>query len=563
MKNKIKLIVSLLKLVRPFLTFMLLAIILGVLGHLTATFITIFIILAICKVITFSLAVKLIILCAFSRGIFRYIEQACNHYIAFKVLAHIRHLVFEKLRELAPAKLENEDKGNIIAMLTSDVELLEVFFAHTISPVMIAFIYSIVMICFIGHYHLSFGIFSFICYSIMGILIPYTTYKLSQKDGSNYRLLFANYNTFVLETVLGKREIIQFSQQETRFEQMKKHQNDLTQTHQKLIDHQSFQQILSDGLIILSIVVSILLIKNNVSKELLIPMMALSSSFGPTIALANLANNLNQVFPCARRILDLLEEKPLLKEITDKNTTLNLPIEVKNLSFHYPNTSTEVLHKINYTFEFGKTYGLLGKSGCGKSTLLKLLMRIYQGEGDILFNNESIEEINSQTLKENIIYVDQETFLFKDTLYHNITLLNPNYQQEEVIKACKQAQIHDFIMSLPQGYRTIYDENISGGQKQRIGLARAFLRKTPILLLDEPTSALDPISTLKIEELLLQLKDQYTIAIVTHNMQQASRIADYTAFFLVGEMVEYGPTKDVFGMPKDKRTEDYITGRFG
>ena len=152
MKDKIKLIISLLKLVRPFLMIMLLAIILGVLGHLTATFITVFIILAFCKVISFSLAVKLIILCAFSRGILRYIEQACNHYIAFKVLAHIRHLVFEKLRELAPAKLENEDKGNIIAMLTSDVELLEVFFAHTISPVMIAFIYSIIMICFIGSF---------------------------------------------------------------------------------------------------------------------------------------------------------------------------------------------------------------------------------------------------------------------------------------------------------------------------------------------------------------------------------------------------------------------------
>ena len=330
MKDKIKLIISLLKLVRPFLMIMLLAIILGVLGHLTATFITVFIILAFCKVISFSLAVKLIILCAFSRGILRYIEQACNHYIAFKVLAHIRHLVFEKLRELAPAKLENEDKGNIIAMLTSDVELLEVFFAHTISPVMIAFIYSIIMICFIGSYHFVFGILAFVCYGIMGILIPYITYKVSQKEGSNYRFLLANFNTFVLETVLGKREILQFSQQEKRFEQMMDHQNNLTQTHQKLIKHQSFQQILSDGLIILSIVISILLIKNHVSKELLIPMMALSSSFGPTIALANLANNLNQVFPCARRILNLLDEEPLLKEITNKNTILNLPIEIKN-----------------------------------------------------------------------------------------------------------------------------------------------------------------------------------------------------------------------------------------
>ena len=507
MKDKIKLIISLLKLVRPFFMIMLLAIILGVLGHLTATFITVFIILAFCKVISFSLAVKLIILCAFSRGILRYIEQACNHYIAFKVLAHIRHLVFEKLRELAPAKLENEDKGNIIAMLTSDVELLEVFFAHTISPVMIAFIYSIIMICFIDSYHFVFGILAFVCYGIMGILIPYITYKVSQKEGSNYRFLLANYNTFILETVLGKREIIQFSQQETRFEQMMDYQNNLTQTHQKLIKHQSFQQILSDGLIILSIVIS---------KELLIPMMALSSSFGPTIALANLANNLNQVFPCARRILNLLDEEPLLKEITNKNTTLNLPIEVKNLSFHYPNTSTEILHQINYTFEFGKTYGLLGKSGCGKSTLLKLLMRIYQGEGEILFDHESIENINSHTLKENISYVDQETFLFKDTLYHNITLLNPAYSQEDVIEACKQAQIHDFIMSLPQGYQTIYDENISGGQKQRIGLARAFLRKTPILLLDEPTSRIDSLNEAALLESLKRIKDEKLIIIVSH-----------------------------------------------
>ena len=297
---------------------------------------------------------------------------------------------------------------------------------------------------------------------------------------------------------------------------MMDYQNNLTQTHQKLIKHQSFQQILSDGLIILSIVISILLIKNHVSKELLIPMMALSSSFGPTIALVNLANNLNQVFPCARRILNLLDEEPLLKEITNKNTALNLPIEVKNLSFHYPNTSTEILHQINYTFEFGKTYGLLGKSGCGKSTLLKLLMRIYQGEGEILFDHESIKNINSHTLKENISYVDQETFLFKDTLYHNITLLNPAYSQEDVIEACKQAQIHDFIMSLPQGYQTIYDENISGGQKQRIGLARAFLRKTPILLLDEPTSRIDSLNEAALLESLKRIKDEKLIIIVSH-----------------------------------------------
>lgn len=516
MKDKIKLIISLLKLVRPFLMIMFLAIVLGVLGHLTATFITVFIILAFCHLISFSLAVKLILICAVSRGIFRYIEQACNHYIAFKILAHIRHLVFVKLRELAPAKLESKDKGNIISMLTSDVELLEVFFAHTISPIMIAFIYSLIMICFIGHYSLIFGLFTFICYIVMGIIIPMSTYQMSQKNGLQYRSQLAAFNSFILETVLGKREIMQYNQQDKRFKQISMHQKELTHTHQKLILKQTYQQILSDGLIILSIVISILLIKHNVQKEALIAMMALSSSFGPTIALANLTNNLNQVFPCAKRILSLLDEKPILEEIINQNETIQLPIEIKNLSFNYPNSNKQVLQNINYTFEFGKTYGLIGESGCGKSTLLKLLMRIYQGNGEILYNGVSIEKINSQTLKDFISYVDQETFLFKDTIFNNITLLNPKYSQEEVEKACQKAHIHEFIMSLPQGYQTIFDDNISGGQKQRIGLARAFLKDTPILLLDEPTSRIDSLNEAALLESLQEVKDEKLMIMVSH-----------------------------------------------
>ncbi len=524
MKDKIKLIISLLKLVRPFLMIMLLAIILGVLGHLTATFITVFIILAFCKVISFSLAVKLIILCAFSRGILRYIEQACNHYIAFKVLAHIRHLVFEKLRELAPAKLENEDKGNIIAMLTSDVELLEVFFAHTISPVMIAFIYSIIMICFIGSYHFVFGILAFVCYGIMGILIPYITYKVSQKEGSNYRFLLANFNTFVLETVLGKREILQFSQQETRFEQMMDYQNNLTQTHQKLIKHQSFQQILSDGLIILSIVISILLIKNHVSKELLIPMMALSSSFGPTIALANLANNLNQVFPCARRILNLLDEEPLLKEITNKNTALNLPIEVKNLSFHYPNTSTEILHQINYTFEFGKTYGLLGKSGCGKSTLLKLMTKIiYPNEGTIETHGKltSLLELGAGF---------HQDFTGRENIYFNAAVfgLTKAEIEKRVDDIIEFSELGEFIDNPVRTY--------SSGMYMRLAFSIAINVDAEILLIDEILAVGDQHFQDKCFDKLKELRDSdKTIVIVSHSLDTVKDLCTRAVWIYKGE----------------------------
>lgn len=515
MKDKFKLIFGLLKLVKPFMIYMLIAVLLGVLGHLTATFISILIILALCHKISFIFVLKMIIICAISRGIFRYIEQACNHYIAFKVLAYIRHLIFEKLRELAFIKLDNHDKGNIIAMLTADVELLEVFFAHTISPVLITIVYSIIMLVFIGYYSIYLAVLAFVCYLLMGIFIPSYTYSISHIDGSIYRDGMGKFRTFILESILGKREIIQYNEQTKRFKDMSLKQEELSINHQRLIDKQTIQQVISDSLIVLSIVVGIIMINNNYNLELLIPLIALSSSFGPTFALATLANNLNQVFPCAKRILSLLDESNSLEDVDNDNKEIQFPIILDHLSFNYPNKD-KVINDLCYQFEFGKTYGLLGKSGCGKSTLLKLLMRIYQGEGKIMYGKYNIDEINTNYLREHISYVDQETFLFKDSLYNNITLLDNSYSKDEVVKACKQANIHDFIMSLPDGYDSIYNDDLSSGQKQRIGLARAFLRNRPILLLDEPTSRIDSLNEAMLLDILNDIKKDKLIIIVSH-----------------------------------------------
>ena len=188
--NKKPLLIKLLTLVKPFFIIMILAIILGVMGHLMAWGITVIAIAGMGHLIKIKTVMFCIILFALLRGVCRYIEQACNHYIAFKVLAHIRHLMFEKLRSLAVAKLDGKERGNLIATLTSDTETLEVFFAHTISPVMIAFIYSIIVLCFIAHYSLQIMFLTGVAYLLMGIGIPMMIYHLSVNQGDEYRQPF-------------------------------------------------------------------------------------------------------------------------------------------------------------------------------------------------------------------------------------------------------------------------------------------------------------------------------------------------------------------------------------
>ena len=234
-------------------------------------------------------------------------------------------------------------------------------------------------------------------------------------------------------------------------------------------------------------------------------------------------------------------------------------IKVEDLSLGYD--SEIVCSNINFEINKNDYLCIIGENGAGKSTLIKTILDLKEKKaGKILF---------SENLKKSEIgYLPQQTVVQKDfpaTVYEVVLSgmlsqlkYRPFYTKKEKKHAKQEMEKLGITHLQNKSYR-----QLSGGQQQRLCIARALAVQPEVILLDEPTSALDPISTLKIEELLLQLKDQYTIAIVTHNMQQASRIADYTAFFLVGEMVEYGPTKDVFGMPKDKRTEDYITGRFG
>lgn len=462
------------------------------------------------------------------RGVLRYAEQACNHYIAFRVLARIRHQVFASLRKLAPAKLEGSQKGNLISIITSDIELLEVFYAHTISPIAIASLTSVVMVLFIGRFHWILGALAAVFYGVAGIVIPVINSRSGQKYGQEYREQYGYLNTVVLDNLYGLDEIRQYHQQEQRLKRMEEQTGQLEGISRKLKGYEKKQRIQTESVIaaagILTALVSGMLTMAGSLEagEALVGIIAVMSSFGPTAALAALSNNLNQTLASGNRVLDLLEEEPLVEDRKNGVTVPKGDITAENISFSYPEKDRKepVLKDFNIRFEKNKIHGILGKSGCGKSTLLKLLMRFFETEqGSIFYGAAKVNEIDTSALRNHIAYVTQETFLFEDTIENNIKVANHTATREEVTEAAKKASIHEFIMSLPEGYDTKLKElgeSISGGERQRIGIARAFLHKAKVILLDEPTSNIDSLNEgIILKSLKEECRDK-TVVLVSH-----------------------------------------------
>lgn len=522
---------GLIGMIRPLLGIMCIAILMGCAGNLMASFITIlggYGFLSVLGLIDgVNLTVIFVVLLAFAllRGVLRYAEQASNHYIAFKLLARIRHKVFAALRKLSPAKLDGSEKGNLISIITSDIELLEVFYAHTISPIAIAVITSIFMIIFLGMIHPVFGVTGLIYYLIVGALIPVINGKKGSSTGQEYRNSFGDLNTCVLDNLYGLEEILQFGKQDSRLEEQEKCTTKLHETSQILKNHETTQRIFTDGVILSAgVVMAVLgawLLKNGAVEgwEVMIAVITIMSSFGPTAALSALSNNLHHTLAAGNRVLDLLEEEPVVEDVVDGESQCQGNILCENISFAYEDEK-RVLHNFSGTFSENKIHGILGKSGCGKSTLLKLLMRFYEtDQGTISYGKKNVDQINTAALRNKISYVTQETFLFQDTIANNIKIAREDATMEEVVEAAKKASIHEFIMSTPQGYDTKLAElgdSVSGGEKQRIGIARAFLHNSKYIFLDEPTSNIDSLNEGMILRSLDQEKKDKTIILVSH-----------------------------------------------
>ena len=534
-----KVMLSLIKLVKPLTLYMILAILMGLIGHLCASFITILSGYAILDVLDFNIGINLstifiiILLCALFRGVFRYIEQSCNHYIAFKLLALLRDKVFVALRKLCPAKLEGRDKGNLIAVITSDIELLEVFYAHTISPIVIALLFSIIMIGFIGSYHWLLGLIAFMAYLFIGQIIPMIISKLNGNDGLKFRTKSGNLSSFVLDSLRGLSEILQYNNSQKRLLDMDEYTDELIVEEEKMKINFGRNTAITNSIILifdfLMLFISSLLYQKNIIgfDGVLISTLTLFSSFGPVIALANLGSTLQNTFAAGNRVLDILEEKPVVSEITGNKEIEFLNAKAKNVTFSYDDEI--ILSNLSLKIPKNSITGIVGCSGSGKSTLLKLFMRFWDvKEGSIKISDEDVSKINTSNLRNMESFVSQETHLFHDSIKNNLLIAKLDASDEEIVEACKKAAIHDFILTLPKGYDTLVGElgdTLSSGQKQRIGLARAFLYDAPFMLLDEPTSNLDSLNEGIILKAINEEKEDRTIVLVSHR-QSTMRIVD-------------------------------------
>lgn len=538
-RSGFNIMMKLITLVKPLIGFMFLAIIAGVIGNLAAIFIPAYSSYVIANIVSradqinLNMSFILLIVLAISRGFLRYVEQLCNHFIAFKLLAIIRNKVFRALRRLAPAKLEGKEKGNLISLITSDIELLEVFYAHTISPIFIAFITSVIVVSILFAYSVKAAIFAMISYLIVGLFLPIFSSKSGKKEGLELRNEFADLNSYLLDSLRGMKEVIQYSYGEKRLDYIDETTVKLNRKQERIKVFEAQNRGFTTSIVALLGLIMFVIMKNEMVaifdiNKLIVVTVLFMSSFGPVIALSSLSANLRSTFASGDRVLNILEEKPQVLEVYDQNKTYFRDLKIEDITFSY--NDEIILNDFNLSLENGEKLAIFGKSGSGKSTLLKLIMRFWDvDKGEIKISDRNIKQVNTKDLRDIENYMTQETYLFQGSILENIKIAKKDASLNEVIEACKKASIHDFICSLKDGYETNVGElgeKLSSGEKQRIGLARVFLHDAPLYILDEPTSNLDALNEGIILNAISKEEDK-SMLIVSHR-KSALNIADKT-----------------------------------
>ena len=539
-KNGFVVMGHLLKLVTPLAHIMAFTIIMGTLGFLAAIFIMVLGAMGLVNLLnfdthlSFSGILTALIVLAVARGALRYLEQMSGHYIAFKLLALLRDKVFSSLRRLAFVKLQDKQAGQLVSLVTNDIELLEVFYAHTIAPIMIAFFTSAILLLVFGHLSGWFVVVALAAYLTVGVILPIITTKLAREDGRRYRELVGEMNDFFLDSVRGMKEIQLFGYAKQRLDEIQQRSQKIDMAFERIKDQEAKVRVYTEVAVSAFNIIMLFtgLILFSLDKidfsAFLIGVILLMSSYGPVIALSNLSSNLLQTLASGERVLSLLAEEPELKDVESAVDLKDVSrIDVENVSFAYG--EEQILSDVSLSVKKGEILGIHGRSGSGKSTLLKLLMRFYDPKsGSIKINGETLPNINTRSLRDNMAYITQQTYIFNETIEENIRLARRDATLEEIMEAAKKASIHDFILSLPEGYQTKMTElggNLSDGEKQRIGIARAFLHNAPIILLDEPTSNLDSLNEAMILKSLLNVKAEKLIILVSHR-QSTMAICD-------------------------------------
>jgi len=540
-RSGIKVMAGLIALLGSLAYIMILAVFNGSLGFISAMGVTVLGAVGVAKALgeniamSYGLIIGLAIGCGVLRGLLRYFEQYSNHFIAFKLLATLRDKIFKALRRLCPAKLESKKKGSIIAMITSDIETLEVFYAHTVSPICIAVLVSLAAAVFVGIVASPYlALVAVVGYLTIGIALPLISSKLLKRGGVEYRRSFSLFNAYFMDSIKGIKDIIYHNAGEERKKQVDRKSDELLDLaygmKKNIVNASAVTELAVSLFIIISLFVGVVLYTQDMISigAMIVAVVAIFGSFGPVIAISALPGNLTQTFASGDRVLDLIEEQPAVLPIENAKDMHFSSLEIKDLTFGY-DKNIAVLKDIDMCARKGEIVGIVGESGCGKSTLLKLLLRFWQKDGgSIEYGGEDIEHINTRSLLKNVTMVSQSTYLFDDTVEENLRLAKPDATIEEMQDACKKASVHDLIMSLPNGYHSkvgLSGDNLSAGEKQRIGLARAFLSGSKLILLDEPTSNVDTINEGIILRSLAEHRKDNCIILVSHRLSTMA-IAD-------------------------------------
>ncbi len=540
-RSGLKIMASLIVLVGSLAYVMLVAVLGGSVGFVAAMGVTVFGAFGIAKALgeavsmSWGLIIGLTVGLGALRGVLRYVEQYCNHYIAFRLLAVLRDKIFGALRVLCPAKLETKKKGGIIAMITSDIETLEVFYAHTISPVCIAVIVSLAVFLFVGFvvgWYLA--LVALLGYLTIGVILPPVYSSRMKAGGVKYRAQFSSFNAYFLDSIKGVKDIVLNNAGKEREREVDRRSQELLDVT-KGVKHQiarssAFTEMFVSIFTIAALAVGIVLVLNDLLSigAMIVGIVTVFGSFGPVLAISALPGNLTQTFASGDRVLNLLEEKPAVTPVKNGKKIVYDHLNVEHVGFSYEENAP-VLQDACMHAEKGEIVGIVGASGCGKSTLLKLLLRFWEKkEGAILYNGVDVDDVDSDNLLDNVTMVSQSTYLFDESIADNLRIAKPDATQEELETACRMASVHDFIMTLPEGYETrvgAMGDNLSAGEKQRIGLARAFFKGSELILLDEPTSNVDSINEGIILRSLAEQKKKRSIILVSHR-ESTMAIAD-------------------------------------
>ena len=541
-RSNARVIWRMLGLVRPLSGFMVISVLCGVAGFCCATFLPVLAVWEACSIVLrqepplpLGVCLGTLALMALLRGILRYAEQICNHYIAFKLLAHIRSEVFASLRRLAPARLSGVDRGSLISTLTSDIELLEVFFAHTISPVCIAALMLVVMVAFTGSFAWQLGLVMLVAQLVVGAVVPIMVFRVSGNGGRVVRDRAAGLSTFVLDGLRGLTEVLQFDVGASRLRTLDERSRRLAGAQRAVSAVGSTGSAAADAAIaafsLAELLVGVNLHMAGVvdASAVAISAAAMLGSFGPAVALASLGSTLQGTLAAAHRVIDVLEEEPVVEEVSEGDTISFGGAAAKNASFSYGRK--RILDNVTVEIPKGSIVGIAGKSGSGKSTLCRLMMRFWDVDrGQISISDQRIDTIRTDNLRDMEALVEQDTYLFHQSIRDNLLIAKPHAIQSELDAACRAASIYDFIMGLPEGYDAEVGElgdTLSGGERQRLGLARAFLHDAPLLILDEPTSNLDSLNEGIILCSLDRQRRKRTVLLVSHRastMDVADRV---------------------------------------